>query len=713
MTMTRLNIAAAWLLTLGGFGLAWGADPPGPASQPATGAAGSVKNGAPVKTDLYGDPLPTGVIGRLGTLRFWSQDGFACVVFSPDGKTLASASGYYTQTIRLWEAASGREIHTLKGHQSQVMSLAFAPDGKTLASASDDKTIRLWDLQTGKDIRQLLGHRAQVRSVAFAPDGKTLVSASLDDTVRLWDVATGQEIRRLLGPTWTFHYYSVAFSPDGKTLALGCPEKKWSKWKVRLYEVATGKERHQFPGDLHAFAPDGQTLAAAVPGTKTIHLWNVATGQEIRQFQGHQFVVTAITFAPGGKTLASGSEQAIRLWDVATAKEIGRFHAQVASFAFAPDGKTLVSGANAVGRLYEWDVATGQEIGRFRGHHAQVGALAFAPDGKTLTSVGNDNTVRVWELATSKELHQPERQKATAITAADASPDGTIRVSKDENGAIQLWDTITKKPCRQFLGHNGGVRAVAFAPDGKTLASISYDDTARLWEVATGKKIRQFQGHKSAVSSVAISPDGKTLATGSYDTTILLWDLSGPPQATARPEKLDAKELETLWAGLADRDATTAYQALWTLAAAPRQAVPFLQKQLPPRSPAPDQKLLTRLIADLDNADFTTREQAALDLEGLADGAEPALRQALAGKPSPEVRTRAERVLKRIVAGQRIYHSPAQLRWLRAIQVLEQVATPEARQVLATLAQGAEGSRITQEARAADKRLARRPVAAP
>jgi WD40 repeat protein len=115
------------------------------------------------------------------------DDPVFSVSWSPDGKTLASASA--DTTVKLWEAGTGKEQATLKGHTAAVSSVSWGPDGKTLASASFDKTVRLWDVATGKEKDTLKGHTRGVLSVSWSPDGKTLASASFDKTVRLWDVS--------------------------------------------------------------------------------------------------------------------------------------------------------------------------------------------------------------------------------------------------------------------------------------------------------------------------------------------------------------------------------------------------------------------------------------------------------------------------------------------------------------------------------------------
>ena len=147
--------------------------------------------------------------------------------------------------MRLWDVQTGRHIRTLEGHASQVGSVSFSPDGRTLASASRDATVRLWDVQTGRHIRTLEGHASQVGSVSFSPDGRTLASASRDATVRLWDVQTGRHIRTLEGHRdWVS---SVSFSPDGRTLASASSDGTVLVWEI----IPTSTPPEWLPEDVN------------------------------------------------------------------------------------------------------------------------------------------------------------------------------------------------------------------------------------------------------------------------------------------------------------------------------------------------------------------------------------------------------------------------------------------------------------------------------
>jgi hypothetical protein len=151
------------------------------------------------------------------------------VAYGPDGRTLAY--GAFDHTVRLCEIASGRELRSLSGHNSDVFDVAYSPDGRTLASAGADRAVKIWDAATGTELRVLLGHDDWVWSLKFSPGGRRIASVSRDQTIRLWDVDTGQELLRFPGPSES-KIFSLAFSPNGLTLACGNGDRTVKLWEA-------------------------------------------------------------------------------------------------------------------------------------------------------------------------------------------------------------------------------------------------------------------------------------------------------------------------------------------------------------------------------------------------------------------------------------------------------------------------------------------------
>jgi hypothetical protein len=286
------------------------------------------------------------------------------------------------------------------------------------------------------------------------------------------------------------------------------------------------------------------------------------------------------------------------------------------------------------------------------------------------------------------------------------SPDGRTIVNGGRT--ILLWEAVTGGRRAELTGHTKEVWDVAFSPDGRTLASAGGDGTVRLWDLPSGKEVGRLEGHKGHVWAVAFSPDGRTLVSGGLDKTALLWDVSRITGRRGKPAERSSADFEADWKDLAG-DEAVGYAALGRLLSSPGRAVAFLEKQLQNMKP-PDAKRIERLIADLDDERFQVREQATKELEVLAERAAPALRKALAGKPSLEARRRLEALLDRLDGD---IPSAETVRQIRAVEALEFIGNREARRLLDKLAAGPPETPLTHEAKAAAERPVKRASIAP
>jgi WD40 repeat protein/serine/threonine protein kinase len=402
------------------------------------------------------------------------------LLFSPDGKTLASGGGNLETNldIRLWNVATGTEIGRLKGHGFWVSSLMFWPDGKKLASSSADQTIRTWDLTSQKCLDVLRGHGQEVWCLALLPDGKTLVSGAKDGAVCSRDTSR----QHLQQPYTTIpeNPGTWCFTPDSRSVLTVNHQGQVSRWtgldfqqKEALVEVGTNSF------DAYEFSGDGRFLAAG-PSNGILQIWDVT-----RRVLCHQW------------TNATGD---------------------VLPWAFLADGNKLIFQSVNDSRFHQWDVATGVEIQSWQGRPgSSPQMLAFSPDEQSFVAFNDQGYVVFRKLAdvnTNLDLNILE------CTSGSYSPDGNLFVAASALGYARVWDTATWGQKAKLGGFFANVSSVCFSPDVKRLATcVGYPsgDMVKLWDVDSWQEVFTLESQFGALIGMGFSPDGNIIGTMEYN----------------------------------------------------------------------------------------------------------------------------------------------------------------------------------------------------
>lgn len=425
-----------------------------------------------------------------------------------------------------------RSIYTLQLNQAEALvdraphqALALLKDDARCPPERRDFAWGWLVRRASQDRHTLVGHNGPIGAVVWNDDA--IVTAGGDDAVGRWNAQTGAR-------TATFAVASagarrIVLSPGGTRLAAAFEDRT-----IRTFDFATPDvvERllvgHVRPITALTYFPDGRWLASGDDAGQVI-VWDPA-GAAIAEWDAVETGgATTLAASPDGKQMAvGGSDGVVRLVDAVSGKLRGELYGHaggVAALVFTHEGRKLVAVGALGGKITVWDVATKMEVASVDPGGSVVVALAVTSDGKRIAYATTDRDLRVVELPEGTVVAE-YRGHADRIEALAFNAAGDEVVSASADRTAKLWDVPGRKLTSFVAGDDLKTLVVAFSPDGRTVAAAGCDGTIRLSDVDTGRELQRLVGHQGYVRAVRFTADGKRLLTCAEDSTVRLWNLA-------------------------------------------------------------------------------------------------------------------------------------------------------------------------------------------
>ncbi len=473
------------------------------------------------------NPLPRELAGHVAAVN--------AAVYTPDQRHVITVG--VDQTIRIWNAASGKELRTLTGHTGPVMSVASSPDSLVLITGGGDNAIRMWDVPRADPLRILHGHESSIRDVAVSTDGKWAVSFADDLTGRLWSLDDGNATMQLNGMTAA--PVAAAVRNDGNQIASGDETGTIYTWETLEGSLDGRLGAHLGPVRGLAFHPNNQQLVS-IGEDGLLKIWQLPLTPP-RELTGHDSPIHCVAMTNNGQLSVTGSETSVRVHQVSTGQPLRELSgAYGAVHAVAVSGNNaLAAGAGPDGVIKLWNLADGADRLQIAGHDQGILALAFHPDNTRIASAGEDGTIRLWRLP---KAATPMAGHSADVVYVTISADGAIAATASVDKSVRLWDALTGQALRTLAGHLEPVSRVVISADNAQVASGDTSGEVRFWNRASGAAEGVLGAHDGPVQGISYSPTGQQLATVGADGLLKIWPLpiSTPRTYSGHTEALTA-----------------------------------------------------------------------------------------------------------------------------------------------------------------------------
>ena len=478
---------------------------------------------------------------------------------APRGDLLAVQDG----AITIWNVRTGERVAEMTNIAAKVM--AWSNDGQHLASAGDDQTIRIWEAKTGREERSFPPATATILALAFAPDDKTLAVGTHGYDIQLLDATTGT-VNRTLRTQGPF-FYRLTFSPDGRKLAVANgtaggfrrDHRVWNLDDGGSLDLNSGAEAVSF-----SFSADSRRLVIG-DAAGLIQIWDLDRRVEVERFSAQMGAVHSVHLLSDDRILSAGPDGTVAVWQARRPGVVALkgYPDSLRTIAFSPDSRWLAA-AGLAQKVFVWDVQGGRLSGVYTEHQARgAWAVAFSPDAR-VASAGGDRKVAVWDPVTLKTTWSSSLAPAESAYWIAFSPDGRRIYAPSMTNTLTVLDAATGNRLNSISGlenvldglavspdgrllalcqkvklsvRRAGdlqevwqqpglpVRCAAFSPDGKWIATGDQDGAVRLWEVASAGRVRRtLRGHAASVSGVSFNPDGSRLVSCGFDGQVKVWD---------------------------------------------------------------------------------------------------------------------------------------------------------------------------------------------